>query len=40
MTEEESIKVFAQARKSREENPSGIKPWLVADHPDWFRRDT
>ncbi|KAH9899050.1 hypothetical protein F4778DRAFT_741980 [Xylariomycetidae sp. FL2044] len=33
----ESKKVLEQARKSREANPKGIKPWRYSQHPDWFR---
>ncbi|KAI1338212.1 hypothetical protein F5Y15DRAFT_135424 [Xylariaceae sp. FL0016] len=32
----ESKKVFEQAKKSREANPKGIKPWRAKDHPDWM----
>lgn len=39
MTDEESMKVFAQARKSRADNPNGIKSWRVTEHPDWLTRD-
>lgn len=40
MLDEESKKVLEQARKSRAENPQGIKPWLVTEHPDWLTRET
>lgn len=40
MSDEESIKVLEQARKSRADNPGGIKPWKVTEHPDWLTRDT
>ncbi|KAI5920448.1 hypothetical protein F4810DRAFT_713458 [Camillea tinctor] len=33
---EESRKVLEQAKKSREANPKGIKPWRYSDHPDWL----
>ncbi|KAI5860585.1 hypothetical protein GGS23DRAFT_580737 [Durotheca rogersii] len=33
---EESRKVLEQAKKSRDANPKGIKPWRAKDHPDWF----
>ncbi|KAI0156721.1 hypothetical protein GGR52DRAFT_566060 [Hypoxylon sp. FL1284] len=33
---EESKKVFDQAKKSRDANPKGIKPWRAQDHPDWM----
>ncbi|KAI0892794.1 hypothetical protein F4806DRAFT_478243 [Annulohypoxylon nitens] len=33
---EESRKVLDQARKSRDANPKGIKPWRAKDHPDWL----
>ncbi|KAH7393431.1 hypothetical protein BKA64DRAFT_87637 [Cadophora sp. MPI-SDFR-AT-0126] len=39
MTSEDSKKVMEQARKSRAENPKGIKPWKASDHPDWLKRD-
>lgn len=39
MKAEESIKVFEQAKKSRAENPQGIKPWRVTEHPDWLTRE-
>jgi len=39
MNNEESVKVMEQARKSRAENPKGIKPWKVTEHPDWLTRD-
>lgn len=37
MRDEESKAVFAQADKSREDNPFGIKTWMHKDHPDWFK---
>jgi hypothetical protein len=40
MNDEESLKVLEQARKSRAENPNGIKPWKVTEHPDWATRGT
>ncbi|KAI1393146.1 uncharacterized protein F4822DRAFT_1494 [Hypoxylon trugodes] len=36
---EESKKVLEQAKKSREANPKGIKPWRARDHPDWLEID-
>jgi len=39
MAAENSIQVLEQARKSRAENPTGIKAWRVTDHPDWLTRD-
>ncbi|KAI1654600.1 hypothetical protein F4813DRAFT_370501 [Daldinia decipiens] len=33
---EESKRVFDQAKKSRDANPKGIKPWRAKDHPDWL----
>lgn len=39
MRDETSTQVFAQAEKSRQENPLGIKPWRHKDHPDWFKMD-
>ncbi|KAI0128681.1 hypothetical protein BJ170DRAFT_682466 [Xylariales sp. AK1849] len=35
-TSEESQRVLEQARKSREAQPKGIKPWRARDHPDWL----
>ncbi|KAI0597557.1 hypothetical protein F4775DRAFT_559664 [Biscogniauxia sp. FL1348] len=34
---EESKKILDQAKKSREANPKGIKPWRFKDHPDWLK---
>ncbi|EHK99554.1 hypothetical protein GLAREA_06904 [Glarea lozoyensis ATCC 20868] len=39
MSDEETKKVFEQARKSRNANPDNIKPWRAIDHPDWLQRD-
>lgn len=39
MRDETSKQVFAQAEKSEQANPYGIKPWLHSDHPEWFRPD-
>ncbi|KAI1758853.1 hypothetical protein GGR53DRAFT_515663 [Hypoxylon sp. FL1150] len=36
---EESKKVLDQAKKSRDANPKGIKPWRARDHPDWLDLD-
>ncbi|KAI1105678.1 hypothetical protein F4804DRAFT_303688 [Jackrogersella minutella] len=33
---DESKKVLDQAKKSRDANPNGIKPWRYRDHPDWL----
>ncbi|KAI1639162.1 hypothetical protein F4809DRAFT_596847 [Biscogniauxia mediterranea] len=33
---EESKKVLDQAKKSRDANPKGIRPWRAKDHPDWL----
>ncbi|KAI1206625.1 uncharacterized protein F4807DRAFT_463570 [Annulohypoxylon truncatum] len=33
---EETKKVMDQAKKSRDANPKGIKPWRAKDHPDWL----
>ncbi|KAI0097150.1 hypothetical protein F4814DRAFT_434545 [Daldinia grandis] len=33
---EESKRVIDQAKKSRDTNPKGIKPWRAKDHPDWL----
>ncbi|KAE8447408.1 hypothetical protein EG329_010822 [Mollisiaceae sp. DMI_Dod_QoI] len=40
MGNQESLQVLEQARKSRADNPTGIKAWKVTDHPDWLTRDT
>ncbi|ESZ99348.1 hypothetical protein SBOR_0273 [Sclerotinia borealis F-4128] len=40
MNDEESVKLFEHAKESRAENPHGIKPWRVTQHPDWLDRDT
>lgn len=40
MKDEEGVKLFEHAKKSRAENPHGIKPWRVTEHPDWLDRDT
>ncbi|KAI1409471.1 hypothetical protein F5Y13DRAFT_169893 [Hypoxylon sp. FL1857] len=37
---EESKKVLEQAKKSRDANPKGIKPWRAKDHPDWLDLDS
>lgn len=39
MRDETTKEVFAQADKSREQNPMGITPWRHKDHPDWFTLD-
>ncbi|KAI1465120.1 uncharacterized protein F4812DRAFT_461962 [Daldinia caldariorum] len=33
---EESRMVLDHAKKSRDANPKGIKPWRAKDHPDWL----
>ncbi|KAI1503368.1 hypothetical protein F5X99DRAFT_375914 [Biscogniauxia marginata] len=33
---DESKKVLDQAKKSRDANPKGIKPWRARDHPEWM----
>ncbi|KAF3064971.1 hypothetical protein GL218_01795 [Daldinia childiae] len=33
---EESKRVLDQAKRSRDANPKGIKPWRAKDHPDWL----
>lgn len=33
---EQSKKALDQAKKSREADPKGIKPWRAKDHPDWL----
>ncbi|KAG0648221.1 hypothetical protein D0Z07_5355 [Hyphodiscus hymeniophilus] len=40
MNSQQGIEVMENARKSRAENPNGIKPWRVTEHPDWLKRDT
>ncbi|KAH9215703.1 hypothetical protein DL95DRAFT_435461 [Leptodontidium sp. 2 PMI_412] len=40
MTAEDSKEVLEQAKKSRAENPKGIKPWMATEHPEWLKRDT
>ncbi|KAI9646881.1 hypothetical protein NHQ30_004881 [Ciborinia camelliae] len=40
MRDDEGVKLFEHAKKSRAENPHGIKPWRVTQHPDWLDRDT
>ncbi|KAK9441212.1 uncharacterized protein VB005_05848 [Metarhizium brunneum] len=39
MRDETTKQVFAQAEKSRQDNPLGIKQWRHKDHPDWFKMD-
>ncbi|PQE22225.1 Ribosomal L34e protein [Rutstroemia sp. NJR-2017a WRK4] len=39
MKDEQSVKIFEHAKKSRAENPHGIKPWRVTEHPDWLDGD-
>ncbi len=36
MNESESKAVLARAEKSRQEDPTDIKPWRHKDHPDWY----
>lgn len=31
-----SQEVFKKAKRSRAENPEGIRGWLVNEHPDWL----
>ncbi|OTA62071.1 hypothetical protein K449DRAFT_382770 [Hypoxylon sp. EC38] len=38
-TSDESRKVLEQAKKSRDANPKGIRPWRAKDHPDWLDLD-
>lgn len=38
--DEDTRSIMEQANKSRADNPKGIKPWKVKDHPDWLTRDT
>ncbi|KAL3425586.1 hypothetical protein PVAG01_02377 [Phlyctema vagabunda] len=39
ISDEKSTKILEHARQSRADNPSGIKPWRITDHPDWNIRD-
>ncbi|KAF5620506.1 hypothetical protein F52700_11234 [Fusarium sp. NRRL 52700] len=39
MRDEKSREIFAQAKKRKQEEPTGIKTWEYYDHPDWFRMD-
>ncbi|KAF5544972.1 hypothetical protein FPHYL_10873 [Fusarium phyllophilum] len=39
MRDEKSREIFTQAKKRKEEEPTGIKTWEYYDHPDWFRMD-
>ncbi|PHH77021.1 hypothetical protein CDD80_993 [Ophiocordyceps camponoti-rufipedis] len=39
MRDEESKQIFAQATKSREERPNGIKSWRHEDFPHWYDLD-
>ncbi|KAK8922329.1 hypothetical protein VCV18_006383 [Metarhizium anisopliae] len=39
MRDETTKQVFAQAEKSRQDNPLGIKQWRHKDHPNWFKMD-
>ncbi|KAB8299821.1 hypothetical protein EYC80_000070 [Monilinia laxa] len=39
MKDKEGVELFEHAKKSRAENPHGIKPWRVTQHPDWLDRD-
>ncbi|KAA8573021.1 hypothetical protein MFRU_027g00690 [Monilinia fructicola] len=40
MKDKEGVELFEHAKRSRAENPHGIKPWRVTQHPDWLDRDT
>ena len=37
MREEESKTVLTQAKKSKENDPKNIKPWLSSEHPSWYQ---
>jgi hypothetical protein len=39
MKDETSQEILAHAKKSRQENPSGIQPWKHTNDPDWFTLD-
>jgi hypothetical protein len=39
MKDATSQEVLEYAKKSREERPYGIKPWMHSEHPDWFTLD-
>jgi hypothetical protein len=38
--DEESQKIFQHAKDSRAENPKGITPWRITQHPDWLVRES
>lgn len=38
MEDDESVKIFERAKESRAENPKGITPWRITQHPDWLVR--
>jgi hypothetical protein len=38
MEDDESVKIFERAKESRVENPKGITPWRITQHPDWLVR--
>ena len=33
---DQSQEVLKKAKRSRSENPEGIRGWLVTEHPDWL----
>jgi hypothetical protein len=40
MNDDASKEIFEQVKKSRAEQPQGIKPWSYKDDPDWFKLDS
>ncbi|QSZ35849.1 hypothetical protein DSL72_006971 [Monilinia vaccinii-corymbosi] len=40
MKGQEGVELFEHAKRSRAENPHGIKPWRVTQHPGWLDRNT
>ena len=36
--DDESKKIFEHARESRAQNPKGITPWRISEHPEWLNR--
>ncbi|KAH7308107.1 hypothetical protein B0I35DRAFT_442888 [Stachybotrys elegans] len=37
MRADASKQALAEAARSRQQDPIGIKPWRHKDHPDWFK---
>jgi hypothetical protein len=38
--DEKNKKIFEHAKNSRVENPKGITPWRITEHPDWLMKKT